>query len=116
MPALAFASLDVKIDASKTHQKIDNFAAADAWSGQFVGQYFNDAQKGQVAKWLFSQKIGADGNPEGIGLSMWRFNIGGGSLEQDGANIVPFQRRAESSSQRTAKPTTGASALGKCIS
>ena len=53
MPALAFASLDVKIDASKTHQKIDNFAAADAWSGQFVGQYFNDAQKGQVAKWLF---------------------------------------------------------------
>ena len=96
IPALAFASLDVKIDASKTHQKIDNFAAADAWSGQFVGQYFNDAQKGQVAKWLFSQKIGADGNPEGIGLSMWRFNIGGGSLEQDGANIVPFQRRAES--------------------
>ena len=95
MPALAFASLDVKIDASKTHQKIDNFAAADAWSGQFVGQYFNDAQKGQVAKWLFSQKIGADGNPEGIGLSLWRVNLGGGTAEQDGADISRFHYREE---------------------
>ena len=94
--ASSLFALDVKIDAAKTHQTIDNFAAADAWSGYFVGQYFDKAQKGQLAKWLFSQKIGADGNPEGIGLSMWRFNLGGGTLEQDGANIVPFQRRAES--------------------
>ena len=94
--ASSLFALDVKIDAAKTHQTIDNFAAADAWSGYFVGQYFDEAQKGQLAKWLFSQKIGADGNPEGIGLSMWRFNLGGGTLEQDGANIVPFQRRAES--------------------
>ena len=90
------AELDVKIDTDKKYQTIDNFAAADAWSGNFVGQFFEESQKGQIAKWLFSQKIGADGNPEGIGLSMWRFNIGGGSLEQDGANIVPYQRRAES--------------------
>ena len=95
--ALSFAeTLEVKINPEKTYQTVDNFAAADAWSGNFVGQYFDEAQKGQVAKWLFSQKIGADGNPEGIGLSMWRINVGGGSLERDGADIMPFQRRAES--------------------
>ncbi|MBR7105396.1 MAG: hypothetical protein IKC88_00265, partial [Opitutales bacterium] len=88
--------LKISINPEKQYQTIDNFAAADAWSGNFVGQYFDEAQKGQVAKWLFSQKIGKDGNPEGIGLSLWRFNIGGGSLEQDGANIIPYQRRAES--------------------
>ena len=90
------AQLDVEINPGKTYQTIDNFAAADAWSGNFAGQYFAAPQKEQIAKWLFSQKLGADGNPEGIGLSMWRFNIGGGTLEQNGANIRPYQRRAES--------------------
>ena len=56
-------NLDVKIDTSKTYQTIDNFAAADAWCGNLVGRYFDDTQKGQIAKWLFSQKLGADGNP-----------------------------------------------------
>lgn len=86
----------VTIDPSRRYQEIDHFTASDAWSGAFVGRYFEEAQKGQLARWLFSQEIGADGNPEGIGLSMWRVNLGGGTLEQDGANIMPIQRRAES--------------------
>ena len=95
--SFAFAGgLTVEINPKKTFQTIDHFAAADAWSGNFVGKYFPEEQRGQIAKWLFSQKFGADGNPEGIGLSMWRFNIGGGTLEQDGADIEPYQRRAES--------------------
>ncbi len=96
---VATASLfanEATIDTDKTYQTIDHFTAADAWSGNFVGQYFDESQKGQLAKWLFSQEIGKDGSPEGIGLSMWRFNIGGGTLEQDNADIVPYQRRAES--------------------
>lgn len=95
--SLGFAGgLQVCVNPEKTFQTIDHFAAADAWSGNFVGKYFPEEQRGQIAKWLFSQKFGADGNPEGIGLSMWRFNIGGGTLEQDGADIEPYQRRAES--------------------
>ena len=95
--SFAFAGgLTVEINPKKTFQTIDHVAAADAWSGNFVGKYFPEEQRGQIAKWLFSQKFGADGNPEGIGLSMWRFNIGGGTLEQDGADIEPYQRRAES--------------------
>jgi len=90
------AELKVSINPEKTFQTVDNFAASDAWSGNFVGQYFGGAQRGQIAKWLFSEKLGRDGNPEGIGLSMWRVNVGGGSLEQDGADIEIYQRRAES--------------------
>lgn len=94
--AYGAGELKISINPQEQYQTIDNFAAADAWSGNFVGQYFDETQKEQIAKWLFSQKIGKDGNPEGIGLSLWRFNIGGGTLEQDGANILPFHHRAES--------------------
>jgi len=92
----AFADMTISVNPEKTYQTIDNFAASDAWSGNFVGQYFGAEEKAQVAKWLFSAEIGRDGNPQGIGLSMWRVNVGGGSLEQDGADIEVFQRRAES--------------------
>ena len=46
-----------------------------------------------VAKLLFSQAVDEDGNPEGIGLSIWRFNIGAGSVEQaDSSHINPGTR------------------------
>ena len=90
------ADFTAKIDTSKRYQKIESFAASDAWSGNFVGKFFDESKKGQIAKWLFSQKFGEDGSPEGIGLSLWRVNIGGGTWEQEGADIEPIQRRAES--------------------
>ncbi len=89
-------NLDVSIDTSKARQEILHFAAADAWSGNFVGSYFEESAKGQVAKWLFSTELLPDGSPAGIGLSLWRVNVGGGSLEQDGADIGVYHRRAES--------------------
>ncbi len=93
----AFAKeLRVTVDPSQQYQTVDHFTASDAWSGNFVGQYFDVPQKSQTSKWLFSQQMGADGNPEGIGLSMWWVNAGAGTLEQAGADIMPFQRRSES--------------------
>ena len=89
-------SLQVSIDPNSTFQTMEFFAASDAWSGNFVGQYFDEQQKEDLSRWLFSNKLGADGNPEGIGLSQWRINLGGGTLEQDGADIIPFQNRSES--------------------
>jgi O-glycosyl hydrolase len=86
----------ITIDASKTFQKIESFTASDAWSGNFAGKYWAEKQKGQIAEWLFSRQYDATGNPAGIGLSMWRVNLGAGTLEQDSADIMPFQRRAES--------------------
>ena len=65
------ATVVVRIDATKPHQTIANFAASDAWAGQFVGNW-PAAKKDAIADLLFSQD-------KGIGLSMWRFNIGAGS-------------------------------------
>ena len=97
LTSLTFADvIEAKLDTDKKYQTIENFTAADAWSGNFVGKFFSEDQKGKLAKWLFSQKFGEDGSPEGIGLSMWRVNIGGGSWEQEGADIEPIHRRAES--------------------
>lgn len=86
----------VIIDPSDKHQKIEYFTASDAWSANFVGRHWDERQKGQIAEWLFSQKHDTSGHPAGIGLSLWRVNLGGGTLEQEGADIKPIQRRAES--------------------
>jgi hypothetical protein len=52
------------------HQEIDHFGASDCWSMQRVGTW-SEANRSRVADLLFSRT-------EGIGLTCWRFNIGGG--------------------------------------
>lgn len=86
----------VEINPDKTYQRINNFTASDAWSGNFVGKYWGEDQKKQIAEWLFSTQFDESGNPKGIGLSMWRVNLGAGTFEQENADILPMQRRAES--------------------
>ena len=50
-----------------------------------------------MADWLFSMDTLANGSPKGIGLSMWRFNIGAGSAAQgDSSGIRDAWRRAAS--------------------
>ena len=88
--------IQVNIDLQKTAQTIRNFAASDAWAGQFTGNW-PDSKRNQIADWLFSTDTTADGQPKGIGLSMWRFNIGAGSTEQgNNSGIKDEWRRAES--------------------
>lgn len=87
---------EITINALKSFQVIESFTASDAWSENFVAKYCNEKQKGQIAEWLFSQQFDISGNPAGIGLSMWRVNLGAGTQEQDSADIIPIQRRAES--------------------
>ena len=83
-------------DASKLYQTIDCFGASDAWSGAFIGKW--EKARDDAARMLFSQKFDDCGNPEGIGLTMWRFNMGGGTFEQgEASQIQPKkQRRVES--------------------
>jgi O-glycosyl hydrolase len=73
--------IQVKVKPETTFQTIHNFGASDAWSCQYVGNWPND-KKNQVADLLFSLEKKEDGSPKGIGLSCWRFNIGGGSADQ----------------------------------
>ena len=61
LTSLTFADvIEAKLDTDKKYQTIENFTAADAWSGNFVGKFFSEDQKGKLAKWLFSQKFGED--------------------------------------------------------
>ncbi|EAZ80710.1 glycoside hydrolase family 30 protein [Algoriphagus machipongonensis] len=87
--------ISVTLHPEVQFQTIDHFGASDAWSAQFVGNW-PEAKKEAIANLLFSQEM-KQGNPEGIGLSMWRFNLGAGSAEQgETSGIKDEWRRAES--------------------
>jgi len=89
-------SQSVVINPGKSYQEIDGFGASDCWTGNFIGQW-SDTTRQFVAEKLFSQEFDDQGNPEGIGLSMWRFNLGAGTYEQgDASGIEDLSRRAES--------------------
>lgn len=85
----------ITIDAQNTYQTIDGFAASDCWTPHYIGKYWTENEKEEIARLLFSREI-KDGVPQGIGLSMWRFNLGGGTAEQgDGSDITDKARRTE---------------------
>ncbi len=83
------------VDLTRTYQTIQDFGASDCWTAEYVSDYFSSAEKEKAAKWLFSQGFDSNGNPEGIGLSCWRVNLGAGSDEQGAdSNIEDETRRA----------------------
>lgn len=82
------------VNTGVEYQPIDCFGASDAWSMRFVGKMPEDTQE-KVARWLFSTENDAKGNPEGIGLSIWRFNIGAGSVEQGDSSRINNGTRTE---------------------
>jgi hypothetical protein len=88
------AKVLIRYDLNAENQTIRNFSASDAWSCQFVGNW-PEAKKNAIADWLFSMDTLSNGSPNGIGLSMWRYNIGAGTAAQaDGSGIKDEWRRA----------------------
>lgn len=73
-----------RIETNQPQQTIEHFGASDAWSMNYLGRW-PKAEQEKIADWLFSLKTDKNGKPKGIGLSLWRFNLGAGSAEQ-GAN------------------------------
>lgn len=89
--------LNVKVDKNVGYQTIDGFGASDAWRTQFVGKNWPLEKKEKIAELLFSKEIDEEGNPKGIGLSIWRFYIGAGTTEQGkNSGIKNEWRRNES--------------------
>ena len=87
---------NVVIYPDETYQTMESFAASDCWAPNYVGEYWSSSEKEEIAKLLFSQNI-SNGQPEGIGLSGWRFNLGAGTAQQGSASdIEDPARRAES--------------------
>ena len=87
---------NIYINPRNEFQTIDGFGASDAWRCQFVGKNWPIDKRNAIADLLFSRDLNSDGSPKGIGLSIWRFNIGAGSSEQGDASGIPnVWRRAE---------------------
>jgi len=90
----AVTELKVNLDANL--QTMESFGASDAWQCNFIGKNWPLDKKNQMADLLFSRDVDAEGNPKGIGLSLWRFNLGSGSAEQgDASDIGDEWRRTE---------------------
>ncbi len=82
------------VQTEQTCQTMEHFGASDAWSIQFVGLWPQKQQE-QIADWLFSTENDANGQPKGIGLSLWRFNVGAGSSEQGEKSCISPETRTE---------------------
>jgi len=85
-----------RIDKSVEYQTIDNFSASDAWRSDFIGKYWPEKKKNELADILFSHEYDSNGNPKGMALSTWRVNIGGGSYEnRENGDVKQPWNRAE---------------------
>ncbi len=72
----------ITLQLGNLQQTVHHFGASDGWSAETIGENWPDAQREKIAELLFSQELDEQGKPKGIGLSMWRTNIGAGSANQ----------------------------------
>lgn len=70
------SNLTISIVTSRRQQRIEHFGASGAWSIDPIGREWTEQNKNTLADLLFSRK-------RGIGLSLWRFNIGAGGAVAD---------------------------------
>lgn len=85
--------VQLTIDLNDKKQTIQNFGASDAWNTERIGKYWPLEKKEKLAELLFSTEKDGSGNPLGIGLSAWRFNIGAGTTEQGNASRISNESR-----------------------
>ena len=85
----------ISINLNDEKQTIHSFGASDCWTTKFIGKWGDVNKKNKIADYLFSIDTSADGSPKGIGLSLWRFNIGAGSYEQGSASGISDEWRRE---------------------
>lgn len=87
---------NITFDFDSQQQTIHSFGASDCWRTQYIGCNWPDEKRNKIADLLFSTEVDEWGNPKGIGLSLWRFNIGSGSHEAgDAGGVASLWRRTE---------------------
>ena len=84
--------LTVTVSTEDLRQKMLGFGASDCWSIQHVGQW-PLAKREAIADLLFETGLDCADDRRGIGLSIWRFNVGAGSSRQQ--HISRPWRRAD---------------------
>lgn len=77
-------------------QPIRNIGASGCWFTEEIGARWPEADKKRIAELLFSRELDPNGQPKGIGLSAFRYNIGAGTAEQgDSSGIRDPAHRVE---------------------
>ena len=87
--------MKIRIDADKRCQRFEGFGASGAWWAQIVGGWEHADPKSnlpvrdRILQLLYSKE-------DGIGLSIYRYNLGGGSAQSGMGDFGLEQRRAQS--------------------
>lgn len=92
-PTFACDAQTVVAYTDQTFQTAEGFGASDCWLPAKIGEYWTTNRQ-QIANLLFSQNK-TNGQPEGIGLSVWRVNLGAGTTEQGDDSGIAQNNRAE---------------------
>jgi O-glycosyl hydrolase len=100
--AVAASVRTATITLGADRQTIHSFGASDCWGLKFVGKNWPLTKRNEIADLLFSKDVDAAGNPKGIGLSLWRINLGAGSFEQGTASNITSEWRREECFQNSA--------------
>lgn len=83
------------VNTKQPCQTMEHFGASDCWTMKYIGTWPIEKQQ-KIADWLFSMDCNEQGQPKGIGLSLWRFNIGAGScLQNEQSGISSHFTRTE---------------------
>ena len=86
--------MDIRIDRSKTYQQLEGFGASGAWWAQCVGGWDHiDPVSGMPARDRISQLLFS--KTQGIGLGIYRYNIGAGSAQSGKGDIENPLRRTQ---------------------
>ncbi|MEQ8582609.1 MAG: glycoside hydrolase [Marinoscillum sp.] len=85
------------IDLDTKYQRMHHFGASDGWSSETLGENWPIEDREMIAELFFSKEFDSSGKPKGIGLSMWRVNVGAGSanMENSGFQASGWFRETE---------------------
>ena len=86
--------MKIQIDNNKKFQTYDGIGASGAWWAQIVGGWDNKDENGEEIRNVISRLL--YGKSDGIGMNIYRYNIGGGSAHSGNGEYSDFARRTES--------------------
>ncbi len=86
--------MKITLNPDKVYQEYDGIGASGAWWAQIVGGWTNTDENGEevrnvISRLLYDKKTG-------IGMNIYRYNIGGGSAHSGNGEYSDFARRTES--------------------
>ncbi|MCL2531613.1 MAG: hypothetical protein FWE40_05600 [Oscillospiraceae bacterium] len=80
--------VQLKPNPATTYQTIEGFGASGAWWAQFVGGWPEETRR-EIMRLLYDKE-------HGLGMGIYRYNVGGGSKETNRGNFHNQNRKASS--------------------